>query len=972
VKRRSRQAIATSIVSFTLSTAALAQISGTWTGLGTTADFNDPYNWSSFPNVPGNGGVVTGGNPFRSETLITLNDNVTLSRWENSGSFAFRTGNGTGSITLVGEAVVATDIGPPGPRTRFTWTDAIDSPIHGQNGLTKTGTGRFAVSGINTYTGGTHILDGWLIATRPESLGALAGSVTLDGGGLAVLTDLRDRHVYISANVGTFLSTSVVNSGTLGSASGPGSVFFAPGDVPSTNNHFFVVDDFAHTGSTTIASNVLLGPSADTAYGKLSATQHINAYGGLTVGTTSVQSPGNLINDSAVVRLQSGAVHFSTSAQPEIIGQIELQPGRSSATGTFTAQSVTRSGGGILITSAAAHPQIITAPALAGSGAAGTPAVGVVPFAVAFSSNNTPRAITFDGGLLRPLQESEWVARSALVSTHAPDSNVTVDGLMDGVSAKAVRMTHGSAVSPGTGTVTIHGGGLFGSAAVTFQNRISFLDHEGIIHGPMVIDGSQRFAVTGAISGSGGLTVAGDVSLRGASTYTGETHLSGRVEVAVSGAPGTPGPLGLSTAPVFLYGDSNRGSSLTIRSIGAGSQAFERDVKIISNSALPTTIAFSSDLSSIPLHRFHSNLEISGVVTVGAAQGANSSVEMNGIISGDGLLQLDGGATLTLRGNGSYTGGTVIRRNLAIGSDSALGSGPVWVEFASPAPLSLSAEGGPRILNNALSWPGSFSNTGTIRFDGTHPLTFTSTVVPLGTATLNLAATAPLTFAGGWLSHEVRSTGTGTLQLAWYRGRGINAQGGRINFIPGSATTSRAESLAIASTAVVDLNDHTLVIVAGGGSLGGAAGVRELLAAGRLTSSMAQANPSYAVGYGVAGDVLGIGPTDPPAVFFDQLVRDQDVLIRYTFAGDADLNGTVNLNDFTRLAAGFGSSGAVWAGGDFNYDGLVDLNDFTPLAANFGATAARAVPEPALPALIVLFPLATAACRRARRRPAAD
>ena len=67
----------------------------------------------------------------------------------------------------------------------------------------------------------------------------------------------------------------------------------------------------------------------------------------------------------------------------------------------------------------------------------------------------------------------------------------------------------------------------------------------------------------------------------------------------------------------------------------------------------------------------------------------------------------------------------------------------------------------------------------------------------------------------------------------------------------------------------------------------------------------------------------------------------------------------MDLQDFNRLAANFGATGARWDDGDFNYDGVVDLLDFNRLAANFGqsasgsvvtpvdwATLASAVPEP--------------------------
>src|SRR5207247_7564073 len=49
------------------------------------------------------------------------------------------------------------------------------------------------------------------------------------------------------------------------------------------------------------------------------------------------------------------------------------------------------------------------------------------------------------------------------------------------------------------------------------------------------------------------------------------------------------------------------------------------------------------------------------------------------------------------------------------------------------------------------------------------------------------------------------------------------------------------------------------------------------------------------------------------------------VTVAYTYYGDANVNGTVDLTDFTFLAANFNKpSGAVWQQGDFNYDTKVD------------------------------------------------
>ena len=65
-----------------------------------------------------------------------------------------------------------------------------------------------------------------------------------------------------------------------------------------------------------------------------------------------------------------------------------------------------------------------------------------------------------------------------------------------------------------------------------------------------------------------------------------------------------------------------------------------------------------------------------------------------------------------------------------------------------------------------------------------------------------------------------------------------------------------------------------------------------------------------------------------------------------TFAGDANLDGRVNLTDFTALANGFGDAADRYADGDFNFNGTVNLADFTTLANNFGGS----VPDGILPA----------------------
>jgi glucose/arabinose dehydrogenase len=80
------------------------------------------------------------------------------------------------------------------------------------------------------------------------------------------------------------------------------------------------------------------------------------------------------------------------------------------------------------------------------------------------------------------------------------------------------------------------------------------------------------------------------------------------------------------------------------------------------------------------------------------------------------------------------------------------------------------------------------------------------------------------------------------------------------------------------------------------------------------------------------------------------------------FPGDANLDRTVNINDFSTLASNFNmAAGATWAQGDFTDDGAINITDFAVMAANWnqsgGADNASAIPETELPAALALTAL---------------
>ena len=54
-----------------------------------------------------------------------------------------------------------------------------------------------------------------------------------------------------------------------------------------------------------------------------------------------------------------------------------------------------------------------------------------------------------------------------------------------------------------------------------------------------------------------------------------------------------------------------------------------------------------------------------------------------------------------------------------------------------------------------------------------------------------------------------------------------------------------------------------------------------------------------------------------------------DVLIKYTYIGDANLDGKVDGSDYTKIDGGFTGHLAGWANGDFDYNGAINGSDYT-------------------------------------------
>jgi hypothetical protein len=80
-----------------------------------------------------------------------------------------------------------------------------------------------------------------------------------------------------------------------------------------------------------------------------------------------------------------------------------------------------------------------------------------------------------------------------------------------------------------------------------------------------------------------------------------------------------------------------------------------------------------------------------------------------------------------------------------------------------------------------------------------------------------------------------------------------------------------------------------------------------------------------------------------------QTVDASSILLKYTYFGDANMDGKVNADDYALADRGLAKHLTGWTNGDFNYDGTIDGGDYllmdrvyiqqgSPLSADFLAS----------------------------------
>jgi fibronectin type 3 domain-containing protein len=159
------------------------------------------------------------------------------------------------------------------------------------------------------------------------------------------------------------------------------------------------------------------------------------------------------------------------------------------------------------------------------------------------------------------------------------------------------------------------------------------------------------------------------------------------------------------------------------------------------------------------------------------------------------------------------------------------------------------------------------------------------------------------------------------------------------NFEIGGAATvdvramQRLGTLDIAAGGRMDMNDHDLVVRATS-----IAAIESLLATGRLFTSDGDASGGLTtLGAATAAAVFDIAGAQT-ATFTGQAVSASDTIVKYTYAGDANLDGFISGDDYSSIDFNIGVAGASgWYNGDFNHDGIISGDDYSAIDFNLSA-----------------------------------
>jgi hypothetical protein len=225
----------------------------------------------------------------------------------------------------------------------------------------------------------------------------------------------------------------------------------------------------------------------------------------------------------------------------------------------------------------------------------------------------------------------------------------------------------------------------------------------------------------------------------------------------------------------------------------------------------------------------------------------------------------------------------------------------------------------------------------------TVPVTFQKEVgLAVGpSTTLTLTNLQPTSF-------PITKAGEGIAIVNNVRAPSVNIATGTLRIAPNGGATgvSRINNITIGQYARLDIFDNKVITKSSEGFWTGTfyTGVLGLVDNGYYTGiwngygiltsdNDSWGGENFSIGVASTQLVKGISGTQT-AMWAGQTVSADDTLIMYTYTGDANLDGKINVDDYNQIDQAVGTGRRGWSNGDFNYDGKVNIDDYVLIDKN--------------------------------------
>ncbi|EKE2598493.1 autotransporter-associated beta strand repeat-containing protein [Salmonella enterica] len=816
----------------------------------------------------------------------------------------------------------------------------FDNAISGSGQVVKSGDETLTLSGTNTYTGGTTISGGTLVATNVEALGS---------------GDVTDNAVLELNTGGTF--DNVI--------SGSGQV------VKSGDEMLTLSGANSYSGATTISGGTLIAANVNAlGTGAIDnrASLLLDANGQFTVTDLTTESGGNTEIGAGSTLQANTLTQKSDSTLTINLNSNTVDPVIHAASQVSLAGTLDITGVGDVLDSDPASTDDLDTFTLIASDK--TIAGDFEKLTVAGMDADLADFITVDGRIDDTGKQYElttaltWYADrdDAVTDAHGTfnltnaDGSFAVNTVLENVDAtldpaSATGWDGTSLIKQGAGTLILNAENTYTGGTTISGGTLVATNVDALGSGDVTDDATLELNTGGtfdnAISGSGQVVKSGDdvLTLSGANSYSGGTLIS-------------DGTLVASNVEALGTGDVTNDAVLELNTGGDFDNAISGSGQVVKSGDKTLTLSGTNSYTDGTLISggtlVASNVEAlgSGDVTNDAVLELNTGGDFDNAISGSGQVVKSGDETLTLSGANSYTGGTTISGGTLVASNvEALGTGDV----TDNAVLELNTGGD---FDNAISGSGQVVKSGdeTLTLSGTNTYTGGTTISggtlvatsvdALGTGDVTDDATLELNTGGTFDntisgSGRVVKSGDGALTLS-----GANSYSGGTLISDGTLVASNVEALGTGDVT----DDATLELNTGGTFDNAISGSGQVVKSGDETLTLSGAN-SYTGGTLISGgtlvatsvEALGTGDVTDDATLELNTGGDFDNAI--SGSGNVVKSGadTLTLSGANSYTGGTTISGGTLVASNVEALGSGDVTDNATLEMNTGGDFDNAI-----------------------------